>query len=95
MKMLYLRLNLRRAIRLLGRLFRRLLADRALELLVLVVVERLDVAAVLARGRLDDVRLLRLVGREGIRAELGVGPAGAGVFARVGPVFGEEVEKAA
>lgn len=78
--MLYLRLELRCPIRLLTRLLRSLLADRTLQLLVLVVIETLDFAPVFARGGLDDVRVFGLVGRESVGAELGVGPAGPRVL---------------
>lgn len=69
----------------------------ALELCCFVVVERLLVshAATLGCRSLDDVCFFRLVGAEGVAAELGVGPASADEAFCAGPVFGEVVEEAA
>jgi len=94
-EILYLRLNPRRATRLITSLLRRLLAHRALQLLMLIMIQPLNFTAMLARSGFHNVSMLRLVRGESIAAVLGVGPAGASKAGRVGPVFGEEVEEAA
>lgn len=63
----------------------------------LVVVKRfaVGVASMLRGCRFQEVRFVGLRGFEGVRAELGVRPAGAREAVAVRPIFGEVVEEAA